>query len=79
MCLVTANTSLTELDYPEAARLFEEAASLAPNGESAAKGALLTGQAVALQRQGDERGYNTALRHAIRVYGRACFSSSAGR
>src|SRR6202035_548581 len=29
-----AELALTELDYPEAARLFGEAASLAPSGES---------------------------------------------
>ena len=65
-----AELALTELDYLEAARLFGEAASLVPNGESSEKGALLERQADALQRQGDERGDNTALRQAIRVYGR---------
>ena len=62
-----AELALTELDYLEAARLFGEAASLAPNGESSEKGALLTRQADALLSQGDERGDNTALQQAIRA------------
>ena len=65
-----AELALTELDYLKAARLFGEAASLVPNDGSPEKGALLERRADALQRQGGERGDTTALRQAIRVYGR---------
>ncbi len=66
-----AELALAALDYPEAAQLFGEAASLAPGGEPNVKGILLRRQADALQRHGEERGDNTALRRAITLYGRA--------
>ncbi|MBV8589944.1 MAG: hypothetical protein JO212_07770, partial [Acetobacteraceae bacterium] len=47
-----AQLALTALDYLEAARLFEEAASLLPDGETRERGILLWGQADALQRHG---------------------------
>ena len=65
-----AELALAGLDYVEAARLFGEAASLMPGQELDEKRALLRQQADALQRQGDERGDNPALRQAIRVYRR---------
>jgi tetratricopeptide (TPR) repeat protein len=66
-----AQLVLTVFHYAEAAGLFGEAASLVPDGEPREKGILLRRQADALQRQGEERGDNTALRRAITVYGRA--------
>ena len=66
-----AELALTALDYPEAARLFGEAALLVPDGEPHEKGILLRRQADALQRHGEERGDNTALRQAITLYRRA--------
>ena len=66
-----AELALTGLDYADGARLFGEAASLVPSGEPGEKGDLLRRQADALQRQGEERGDNAALRRAITVYGSA--------
>ena len=63
-----AELALTALDYPEAARLFEEAASLVPSREPKEKGVLLRRQADAMQREGEERGDNTALQEAITLY-----------
>src|SRR5437763_1211919 len=63
-----AELALTTLDYPEAARLFGEAASLVPDGEPKEKGILLRRQADAVQREGGERGDNIALREAIALY-----------
>src|SRR5690348_8187867 len=60
-----AELALTTLDYPEAARLFGEAASLMPSAEPKEKGILLRRQADAVQREGGERGDNIALREAI--------------
>ncbi len=45
-----AELAVAALDYPEAARLFGEAAALAPGEEPAEKGALLRQQAAALLR-----------------------------
>jgi tetratricopeptide (TPR) repeat protein len=66
-----AELALAGLDYEEAARFFEEAAELAPESALDEKGALLLRRADALQRQGDERGDNAALRKALQVYDRA--------
>ena len=64
-----AELALAELDYTEAARLFGEAAALVPAGNPDDKGALITRQADALKKQGDERGDNSALGQAIKLYG----------
>jgi tetratricopeptide (TPR) repeat protein len=63
-----AELALTALDYPEAAQLLGEAASLVPAGEPKEKGILLRRQADAMQREGEERGDNTALQRAITLY-----------
>jgi tetratricopeptide (TPR) repeat protein len=66
-----AELALAGLDYEEAARLFGEAVALVPADALDEKGDLLLRQADALQRQGDERGDNAALRKALQVYDRA--------
>ena len=66
-----AELALTTLDYTEAAQLFGQAASLVPSGEPKERSILLRRQADAMQREGEERGDNTALQQAIPLYSRA--------
>jgi exonuclease VII small subunit len=65
-----AELVLTALDYREAAQLFGEAAAMVPNEEQNEKGELLTRQADALLRHGEDRSDNAALRRAVALYGR---------
>lgn len=62
------DVALTERHYPEAASLFNEAASYAPPGHPDEHAAYLSRQADALYRQGDERGNNAALLDAIATH-----------
>ena len=65
------DVALTERRYLEAAELFGQAAGYVPSGHASERGGYLLRQADALDRQGDERGDNAALRSSIEVYGRA--------
>jgi tetratricopeptide (TPR) repeat protein len=67
---VDAGVALTEGKYQQAAELFGQAAEYVPAGHPDERSGYLSGQADALNRQGDERGDNNALRQAIKLYGR---------
>ena len=62
------DVALTELRYKQAADLFKQAATLVPPGHSDKTASYLERQAVALYRQGDEKGDNAALKHSIAVW-----------
>lgn len=66
-----AELALAALDYLEAAQLFGVAAELVRDTEEREQGILLWRQADALQRHGEDRGDNAALRQAIVLYRRA--------
>jgi tetratricopeptide (TPR) repeat protein len=57
--------AMTELRYLEAAEHFQEAVDLVPPAHPDERGRFLLAEAVALYRQGDERGDNDALVKAI--------------
>ena len=61
--------AMTRLRYGDAAESYAVAASFLPSSMSAQRSFLLSRQAAALYRQGDERGDNEALRQAIKVCG----------
>lgn len=62
------NIAITRRHYLDAARYFREAADLVPTGHPDDKGLFLFAEAWALERQGDERGDNSALVEAIATY-----------
>jgi tetratricopeptide (TPR) repeat protein len=62
------DVAMTERQYKEAADLFGQAAGYVPTGRASEQGSYLTRQAVALYRQGEERGDNDALRICVEVY-----------
>ncbi|HET7879636.1 MAG TPA: hypothetical protein VFL55_02050 [Acetobacteraceae bacterium] len=62
-----AEVALTERRYAQAADLFDEAARYVPAGHPDDRLGYLNRQADALWRQGDERGDNSALQHAIQI------------
>lgn len=76
---VQGNLARTRLDYLTATQHFAEAADLVPASHPDERAKFLLQQADALERHGDERGDNTALRQAIEVYDRALELLPRGR
>ena len=62
---VEASVALTERQYAQAAKLFDEAAGYVPTGHADARLKYLDRKANALYRQGDELGDNAALNASI--------------
>jgi hypothetical protein len=60
--------AMTELHSAQAADLFKQASQLVPAGHPREKVDYLAHQAVALDREGEERGNNTALKQSIETW-----------